>query len=263
MDANSPRFWPLFFEVFETLPRQGPGNRASAARALALCGPLPPAPRVLDLGCGSGAQTLLLAEFLGGATIVAVDNHPPFVERLRREVPLRGLSDRVRPLLGDIAALDLPPESFDLVWSEGALYNVGIENALGICRRLLRPGGCVAFTDAVWRTGDPPPEIRASFDFDYPAMGPASAVLAILARGGFDLLGHFPLPDEAWWDEFYTPMEQALARLRLRYAADPEALAVLSQIAREPELHRLYSHTYAYEFFVARRGAATASAPPR
>jgi SAM-dependent methyltransferase len=253
VNATSPRFWPLFFEVFESLPRQGPGNRASALRALELCGHLPAAPRVLDLGCGSGTQTLLLAELLGEATIVAVDNHPPFVERLRREAWERGLAQRVQPLLGDIAALDLPPESFDLIWSEGALYNVGIENALRTCRTLLRPGGCLAFTDAVWRVENPPAEIEESFDFDYPAMGPVPAVLTTIARSGLDLLGHFPLPDEAWWTDFYTPMERAIERLRHRYASDPEALAVLSQIAREPELHRLYSHTYAYEFFVARR----------
>ena len=50
MDEPSPRFWPIFFELYESLPRQGPGNRDCAARALAFCRDLPPTPAVLDLG---------------------------------------------------------------------------------------------------------------------------------------------------------------------------------------------------------------------
>ena len=144
--------------------------------------------------------------------------------------------------------------SFDLVWSEGALYNIGILNALRICHELLRPGGCLAFTDAVWRRGNPPPEVKATFDLDYPAMGRVPDVLAAIDASGFLAIGHFTLPDEAWWDDFYTPMPHRIAALRDSYAADGEALAVLDLLAREPELHRLYADYYAYEFFVARRG---------
>ena len=57
MNEPSPRFWPIFFELYESLPRQGPGNRDCAARALALCRDLPPAPAVLDLGCGVGGMS--------------------------------------------------------------------------------------------------------------------------------------------------------------------------------------------------------------
>ena len=148
MNDLPPRFWPIFFEVFESLPRQGPGNRSCAGRALALCRDLPPSPAVIDLGCGVGAQTLHLAELTSG-TIVAVDSHAPSIERLRATVAMRGLGERIRPMVGDMANLGLPPASFDLVWSEGALYNIGIENALRVCHGLLRPGGYLAFTDAV------------------------------------------------------------------------------------------------------------------
>ncbi|HQP39107.1 MAG TPA: hypothetical protein PLI95_28185, partial [Polyangiaceae bacterium] len=68
------------------------------------------------------------------------------------------------------------------------------------------------------------------------------------------LVDHFTLPDEAWWDDFYTPMERRIEELRGRYAGDAEALGVLDQLAKEPKLHQRYSDYYAYEFFVARRG---------
>jgi SAM-dependent methyltransferase len=252
MDELPSRFWPIFFQLYESLPRQGPGNRACAERALALCEDLPSSPAVLDLGCGVGGQTLQLAELTSG-TIVAVDSHAPSIEILRETAAARGLADRIRPVTGDMAKPELPPASFDLVWSEGALYNIGIDNALQICHGLLRPGGYLAFTDAVWRKENPPPEVKAGFDLDYPAMGNVADVLAAIDKCGFSLLGHFTLPDEAWWDDFYTPMEMRIEELRGTYADDEEALAVLDQLAKEPKMHRKYSDYYAYEFFVARR----------
>jgi hypothetical protein len=61
------------------------------------------------------------------------------------------------------------------------------------------------------------------------------------------------LPDEAWWDDFYTPMEARVRVLRSKYGGDVEGLAALDLIGREVELHRRYSDYYAYEFFAARR----------
>lgn len=252
MNEPVSRDWQIFFEVYEALPRQGPGNRACAARALGICRELPASPAVLDLGCGVGGQTLHLAELTAGS-IVAVDRHAPSVERLNATLAGRGLAQRVRAVVGDMAHPAFPPESFDLIWSEGALYNIGIEQALEIYRGLLRPGGYLAFTDAVWRRDDPPSEVKAGFDQDYPTMGKAEDVVAAIRNGGFELLDHFSLPDEAWWSDFYTPMEHRIEALRGKYAADPEALSILDQLAQEPALHRRYSDYYAYQFFVARR----------
>lgn len=252
MNQPSPRFWEIFFEVYENLPRQGPGNRACAARALGLCRELPPSPAILDLGCGVGGQTLQLAELQSGS-IVAIDCHAPSIERLEAAIAERGLAQRVRAIVGDMAQLELPLESFDLVWSEGALYNIGLRKALRICHDLLRPGGYLAFTDAVWRKENPPAAVRAGFDLDYPAMGGLDQDLAVIKDCGFELAGHFPLPEEAWWDDFYGPMERRLAELRGTYAGDEEASAILDQIAEEPEMHRRHSDFYGYVFFVARR----------
>lgn len=242
----------IFFEVFEALPRQGPGNRAGAARALSFCRDLPPSPAIIDLGCGVGRQSLHLAELTSG-NIISVDSHAPSIERLRAAVAHRGLSHRISPVVADMARLEQPPASFDLVWSEGALYNLGLENALRLCHRLLRPGGYLAFTDAVWRKENPPPEVKAVFDQEYPGMGQVADVLAAIERGRFSLVDHFTLPDEAWWEDFYTPMQHRIEELRGKYAGNDEALAVLDQIAQEPEMHRRHSEWYAYEFFVLRR----------
>jgi SAM-dependent methyltransferase len=254
VSAPRKRFWEVFFEVYEALPRQGPGSFDCTARAFRLCGELPPSPALLDLGCGVGGQTLHLARLTSGS-IVALDHHAPSIERLRATLAERGLSGRVSTIVGDMADPGLPPRSFDLIWSEGALYSIGLEKALRVCHALLRPGGRLAFSDAVWRKRDPPPEVKVGFEADYPTMAWTTDDLAAVEACGFSPIGHFTLPDEAWWDDFYAPMQGRIAELRPRYAADAEASAVLDQLAREIELHSLYSEYYAYEFFVAARNS--------
>ena len=118
MTTASPSFQDLFHQVFRALPRQGPGNRASAARALALCPDLPAYPAVLDLGCGVGGQTLHLAALTAGS-ILAIDRHPPFIDQLTATLAERGLTGRVRARVGDLADLGLLAASFDLIWSGG------------------------------------------------------------------------------------------------------------------------------------------------
>jgi SAM-dependent methyltransferase len=209
-------------------------------------------PAILDLGCGVGGQTLQLVELTSGS-IVAIDSHAPSIERLQAALTERGLSKRVSAIVGDMARPGLPPGCFDLIWSEGALYNIGLRNALGVCYGLLRPGGYLAFTDAIWRKENPPAVVKAGFDQDYPAMGWLDDDAAAIKESGFELVGHFTLPDEAWWDDFYGPMSARIAALRAKYADDVEASAILDRLAEEPEMHRRYSDYYAYEFFVARR----------
>jgi SAM-dependent methyltransferase len=251
METN-PRFWEVFFDVFEHLPRQGPGSRACTARALALCRGLPARPVIADFGCGVGAQTLDLASLTDG-TIDAFDTHAPFVARLRDAVEARGLGARVHPHVGDMARPPFEPASVDLIWSEGAAYFLGIENALRTWRPLLRPGGFLAFTEAVWLRSDPPEEVRAMWAAEYPQIADAAANLAFAARCEYEIAGHFTLPNETWWDDFYTPMENRIRALRTKYAGDAAASGALDQIEREIDLHRRFGDCYGYEFFILRR----------
>lgn len=119
----------LFFEVFSGLPRQGPGDAASTLRALALVPGVGAGARVLDIGCGTGLQTRVLAQH-SAAHFVAIDNHPPFIEELGRRAQVCGVADRIDARVGDMRNLELPPSSFDVIWCEGAVYVIGFETAL-------------------------------------------------------------------------------------------------------------------------------------
>ena len=154
------RLTALFFELFSGLPRQGPGTTASTRRALGLVPGVGPRTRVLDVGCGTGAQTLVLAHS-SPARIVAVDNHPPFIDVLNRRARRLGITNRVKGRVADMHRLDFADGAFDLIWCEGAIYNVGLEAGLRDWRRLLRGNGHVALTEVCWRTPQPPAECAA------------------------------------------------------------------------------------------------------
>ena len=249
MDWDDPKAVEVFFEVHAMLPREGPGNQPSTARALALAGALPARPRVLDIACGPGQQTLDLAALLPGATITAVDLHPPFVAETRRRAAAAGLDDRVNAIEADMTALPFAPGSFDLLWCEGAAYIMGVEAALLAWKPLLAPGGRLAFTEAVWLRGDPPVPVRACWE-EYPAMTDIAGNRVLARRCGYTLLGDFVLPEAAWFDDYYGPMAQRIEVVAARHEGDPVAGAVLDEAREEIAVYREFADCYGYLFIV-------------
>jgi len=253
MDFNDPKMREVFFDVHSGLPREGPGNRACTERALAIASPLPPDAKVLDIGCGPGMQTMDLADLLPRATITAIDTHEPFVEEANRRAAACGVAGRVTAALGDMRSLAFPDASFDLIWCEGAAYIMGVAKALRAWRPLLKPGGKLALSEAVWLRADPPDELRRCWSEEYPDMGDVAACRRLVRDCGYQLLGDFVLPEEAWWEHYYTPKEQRVARLASKYADDPVAEAVLSECREELDYYRTYATYYGYVFLVMTR----------
>jgi SAM-dependent methyltransferase len=250
--VNENRSLELFFELFGDLPRQGPGDVESTRRAFALVPPLDSASRILDLGCGSGAQTLALAA-VTPAQILAIDSHPPFIARLNEAVRILELADRIQGRVGDMAAPDAPPGSVDLIWAEGSIYNIGFEQGLASFGPLLRAGGHVAVTEACWLRPDPPAPCREFWNAEYPAIADAAACLEKVRSCGYAVVGHFALPAASWWADYYKPLQAAIDQFRLKYEGDGEALAVADASQREIEIWREYQEWYGYVFFVMRK----------
>jgi SAM-dependent methyltransferase len=241
----------LFFELFDGLPRQGPGDAASTLRALALVPGIGPESRVLDVGCGTGLQSRVLARNTR-ARVVAVDKHQPFVEELHRQALALGLGDRIQARVADMRELDFAPGSFDLIWSEGAIYVMGFETGLREWRRLLAPGGHLAVTEVCWTRPDPPPECAAFWEQEYPAIRDVPTRLLTVEACGLEMVGHFALPPSAWWDDYYRPLEAKLPAFRDRHRGEAEAQGLADLVQREIDVWRAYSAFYGYEFFVMR-----------
>jgi len=242
----------LFMEIFRNLPRAGPGDPASTRRALELMPRLPRQPRVLDVGCGPGAGTLELANLTGGR-VTAFDLHLPFVARLSSRAKKAGVAGRIAVLCADMRTPPFPAESFDLVWSEGALYGIGFPEGLAVCRDLTRPGGYVAASEAVWTVPNPPGEVRQWWEDEYPAIASILDKSADVVRAGLELVGHFTLPSSAWLEHYYAPMRERLAQLRREWADDPAGIRLIQMHEHEIGMYERFGHAYGYEFFVATR----------
>ncbi len=159
----------VFFEIHSGLSREAPGGAEHTRRALGLLPELPRPVRVLDIGCGPGAQSLVLAREVDGS-VVAVDNHEPFLEALRMRAQAEGLADRIEARDEDMFDLPFAAGSFDLIWSEGSIYVIGFEKGLRTWRPLLKDGGCIALTECVWLTANAPDACREFWDMAYPTM---------------------------------------------------------------------------------------------
>lgn len=241
-----------YYEVFESLPRCGPGENESTRRAFNMMSDLPAEPKVLDIGCGPGVQTLELARCVGGH-IIALDNHQPFLNKLVQTALDEGLEGHITTQNQSMLEMDFDDESFDVIWSEGALYFMGFENGLKRCRGLLKPRGWMAVTEVVYLKPGLPAELQAFWNREYPDIRDVPGKIRQIGEAGFDLIWHFTLPKSAWLDHYYQPMQKVLTQFGDKYHDQSEVIEVLNEFQLEIDLYKRYSDYYGYEFFIMRK----------
>ncbi len=270
---------PFFYEIFAPcLARQGPGDDSATERAFRRlteaglgrgtgtdgvaglgsdaasihAAEAPRKLRVLDVGCGSGAQTLVLARQTG-TRVVAIDNHQPFLDELEGRARTAGLDQDIEARLQDMKAMDESTLGglFDLVWAEGSLFVMGFAEGLRACRRVLKPGGFLAASELTWLRPDPPEECRAYLAAEYPPMTDVAGNLALLTECSYRPIAHFVLPESAWWPTFYEPLAVRVAELCEKYPSDTEKVEMLAWVDREIEMYRRFSSYYGYVFVLA------------
>jgi ubiquinone/menaquinone biosynthesis C-methylase UbiE len=243
----------IFWEIHSDLPREGPGDDESTRRAFKAMTDLPASPRILDVACGPGMQTMELSRLSNGP-ITAVDTHESFLAELRRRVDAAGISGRVSAMNASMFDMPFADGSFDIIWCEGAMYIMGIPAAVSAWRRLLPSGGYIAFTEPCFLRDQVPEEVKSAWMNDYPAMTTEGNTKRIIAENGYDVVESFTIPESAWWDNYYTPQERRLEMLREKYKDDADKLERLAQNQKEIDDHRLYHEYYGYQFFVIRKG---------
>ncbi|WP_434355074.1 methyltransferase domain-containing protein [Parasalinivibrio latis] len=234
-----------FMRVFNGLERWGPGSEDETLRALEAI-PFKPK-RILEIGCGNGIATSVLAEHTE-ADITAVDTEQPALDRLSQKASKLGFGERIKPVNACMTDLPFEADSFDVVWAEGCAYIMGIANAFESWCKLLSKGGVLVLSDMVWLSEKPNEEAKAFFQREYPDMTSVDKRLKQANSAGYEVVEHFSLSHDAW-DAYYTPLEEKVEALK------PEVTQSTAISDLETELNVYHKHLgdFGYQVFVLKK----------
>lgn len=209
-------------------------------------------PGILDIGCGPGGPTRELARISGGM-VTGIDLHYPYLARLKKAATEKRLSSRIQVVLGSMDALPFFESAFDILWEESSIYLMGFERGLREWKQYISPDGFAAVNEITWLRDDPPDEINEFWQANYPEITTITGNLKIISECGYELIDYFPLPEDAWWEGYYRPLEKRLKLLRKKYHDHPDNLSVIEEEQKEIELYRKYYRCYGSVFFVMQK----------
>jgi len=248
----------IFFDLHSDMPREGPGDDATTSHVWSLIAPhLPPAPEILDVGCGPGAQSIVLARASGGR-VTATDVHEPFLREVEARAQRAGVADRVRVVRTPMQALPFADASFDVVWSEGAAWIMGFAAALEAWRQLVKPGGFLVVSELSWVSDAPDATASAFWDEAYPAMRDVAGNRQAIAAAGLDIVADVVLPRAAWFGGYLEPLARRAEALAAAHRDDAATVRWLAEQRREVEIAR-DCDGFEYVFYVARAPELRAS----
>ncbi len=242
----------LICEYFSSLERQGPGSPEATLKALGFIDNLTNDSRIADIGCGTGGQTMVLADHALGH-VVGIDLFPAFIDLFTANAKKRNLQNRVRGLVGSMEALPFRQDEFDLIWSEGAIYNIGFKRGITEWRNYIKPGGYIAVSEASWFTQERPAEIDGYWMDAYPEIDTIAHKVAQMQEAGYVPVATFVLPETCWTDHFYVPQRAAQKAFLEKYKGNKTAEDLIANQRREAELYGTYKACYGYVFYIGKK----------
>lgn len=242
----------LICEYFSGIPRQGPGSPEVTIKALSFIDNLTSESKIADIGCGTGGQTMVLAENTSGH-ITGIDLFSEFIDILNESVRNRSLNERVEGIVGSMDNLSFQNEELDLIWSEGAIYNIGFERGLNEWHKFLKKGGYLAVSEASWFTEKRPAEIEKFWMDAYPEIDTISNKIDQMQKAGYIPIATFILPENCWTENFYAPQVSAQHNFLKKYAGNKSAEDLVINQRHEAELYDKYKDYYGYVFYMGKK----------
>jgi SAM-dependent methyltransferase len=242
----------LICEYYSSMDRQGPGSPEVTVKALGFIDNLSDTSRIIDIGCGTGGQTMTLAQHTSGH-ITGIDLFPIFIDIFNENAEKLNLQHRVKGVVASMDKLPYKSEAFDLIWSEGAIYNIGFERGLKEWHKFLKPGGYVAVTEASWFTADRPDEINDFWNREYPEIDTIPNKVAQLLGAGYIPTATFILPKICWTEHFFEPQVLAQELFLKKHAGNRTAEELIANQKHEAELYRKYGDCYGYVFYIGQK----------
>lgn len=242
----------LICEYFSSIERQGPGSPEVTIKALSFIEGLSIKSEIADLGCGTGGQTMVLAQNAPG-NITGIDLFPAFIDLFNVKAAKLNLQNRVKGVIGSMDSLSFNEEELDLIWSEGAIYNIGFEHGLNEWRKYLKKGAYVAVSEVSWFTNERPQEIEAFWNDAYPEIDTIPNKVAIMQKTGYIPVATFILPENCWTEHFYAPQVEAQEIFLKKYAGNKAAEGLVANERREAELYNKYNEYYGYVFYIGKK----------
>ena len=242
----------LIIELHLNSKRQGPGSETDTLKALQFLNFYKEQNlQIADLGCGSGGQTITLAQYLN-AQIMAVDLFPEFLNELQEKAQHLGLMNKITTVEASIDDLPFKKGSFDLIWSEGAIYNIGFSNGIKYWKDYLKKGGYLAVSDITWITQSRSKAIEDFWTQEYPEIDTAANKIKLLESSGYSLVGYFYLSEASWIKNYYQPMQARFESFLNKYRDSELAKKVIADSQSEIDLYKAYKKYYSYGFYIAR-----------
>lgn len=242
----------LICEYFSYVERQGPGSPEVTLKALSFIDNLTSDSQIADLGCGTGGQTMVLGQHAPGQ-ITGMDLFPRFIDLFNDNARRFNLQNRVKGIIGSMDNLPFEKESLDLIWSEGAIYNIGFENGLKTWRPYLKQGGYVAVSEATWFTNERPAEVESFWNNEYPEIDTISCKIGQMQNAGYIPVASFILPGNCWTEHFYSPQVEAEKIFLEKHTGNKMAEEFITNERYERELYNKYKEFYGYAFFIGKK----------
>jgi len=242
----------LICEYFSSIERQGPGSSEVTLKALSFIDTLKDESKIADIGCGTGGQTMVLAEHTTGH-ITGIDLFATFIDIFNANSRKRNLQDRVIGVVGSMDSLAFQKEELDVIWSEGAIYNIGFERGINEWREFLKPGGFIAVSEASWFTETRPDEIDRFWNDAYPEIDLISHKVGQMQKAGYIPIATFVLPETCWTDHFYTPQVAAQETFLKKHAGNKAAEELVEYQRHEAKLYYKYKDYYGYVFYIGKK----------